>query len=289
MNKFFGNIRSIELSIKQSDVYLSHVVSVEGEKLELIKPLKIRGASEQWLLALENSIFDTVKRYLKQGLADNQTLEFEEWLLRNIGQVVLTVGQINFNKKVLLSFSNEMPTRALESFKNQLITSINLAANMASKDIPSFKVQSIEALLTIDVHSRDILTSLINNKITSPDDFEWTRNLRYEWEEFNNQCSVLHSNAAFSYGYEYLGCSPRLVITPLTDRCYLTLTGALKLNLGGAPAGPAGTGKTETVKDLAKSIGKLCLVFNCSESLDYKVIVFYLKFCNYSKIFLNRF
>ena len=106
--------------------------------------------------------------------------------------------------------------------------------------------KKVVALITIEVHARDVIDKLGKSGCSSTADFEWVSQLRFYWE--NNDCVVRQVLSIFTYGYEYQGNNGRLVMTPLTDRCYMTLGAALFTRRGGNPLGPAGTGKTETVK-----------------------------------------
>lgn len=115
------------------------------------------------------------------------------------------------------------------------------------------------------IHHIDVIEELIENNVTSMNDWHWQTQLRFYHSSANDLVEVRMANARMNYSFEYLGNSAKLVRTPLTDKCFLTLTQGIHLGMGGNPYGPAGTGKTESVKALGSLLGRQVLVFNCDE------------------------
>ncbi len=270
LKKCFEGIAKLNFNEK---LEILAMISSEKEEIafeEKIDPALARGMVEKWLLQVEESMLKNIRRVSLAGTEDYAFTKRTEWVQKWPGQVVLSGSQVYWTVEA----EEAIKAGSLKTYCQKLTDQIGDTVLLVRGKLPTGIRTSLSALTVLDVHARDVIKELAEDGISNTNDFDWLKQVRYYINKEGEQDEVyVHLiNTEYPYGYEYLGNSGRLVITPLTDRCYRTLMGALKLNLGGAPEGPAGTGKTETTKDLAKALAKQCVVFNCSDGLDYKAM-----------------
>ncbi|KAG6966781.1 hypothetical protein JG688_00006600 [Phytophthora aleatoria] len=247
-----------------------------GEQVMFASNVVVAGAVEGWLLRIEAAMINTLEKIFAQCIVGYKGKK-EKWIKDFPGQLLITCGQTAWTNECIKAL-NEVAKgekKALKQLKKKWISYLNKLADMVRGQLSATDRRKVVAVITIEIHSRDVIDRLVKQNCKSVNDFDWLMQLRFYFNKDLGEsgiCEVKQTVTSLQYSYEYQGNNGRLVITPLTDRCVLTMTTALHLNRGGNPLGPAGTGKTETVKDLGKNLAKYVIVFNCSDGLDYKSV-----------------
>ncbi|KAJ8963034.1 hypothetical protein NQ314_005606 [Rhamnusium bicolor] len=266
LKKCFEGIHQLDFNLDEEVVGM---ISAEKEKVPFsgkIVPAEAKGMVERWLVQVETIMIQSLKDITRDSVNNYPSVDRPTWILNWPGQIVQCVDCVQWTTEVTQAIFNG----SLKQQEDLCTEQIESSVKMVQGKLKLNNQVTVEALIVIDVHARDIVKMLKELKVQSIADFNWISQMRYYWRDFLITVSMITTDVM--YGFEYLGNTGRLVSTPLTDRCFRTLMGALRLNLGGAPEGPAGTGKTETCKDLAKAVAKKCVVFNCSDGLDYKAL-----------------
>jgi dynein heavy chain 1 len=254
------------------------MVSKDGEVVPFYKPIEVKKQMgvKDWLKQLEERMQSTLALLLEQAVSEDKSSEvsligdegkatFVEWAKKFPAQIMILATLINWSMGVDIALKADGDSSdGLKAVLASLEAKLDIMAENVLLDLPNDARKKFEQLITELVHQRDVTRSLIDAGVNNPTDFRWLFHMRYDYnpsaEKLTEKLSISLSNAKFHYGFEYLGIGERLVQTPLVDKCWLVLTQALHFRMGGNPFGPAGTGKTESVKALGAQLGRFVLV-----------------------------
>uniref|UniRef100_A0A1I8PDY1 Dynein beta chain, ciliary n=1 Tax=Stomoxys calcitrans TaxID=35570 RepID=A0A1I8PDY1_STOCA len=273
LTKLYDSMGSLTL-IPNSKLARGMVAKEHEEYVPFLENCDCSGKVEVWLNRVTEKMRSTLRDQFRRAVVSYEDKPRHEWIFDWPAQPALVTTQIWWTAETNDAFAKvqQRHENALKDYNKKQVMQLNHLINLLLGDLTAAERQKICTICTIDVHSRDVVAKIISANVEVVTAFQWQSQLRHRWDAKFDDCFANICDAQFQYDYEYLGNTPRLVITPLTDRCYITLTQSLHLIMGGAPAGPAGTGKTETTKDLGRALGMMVYVFNCSEQMDYKSI-----------------
>ncbi len=258
--------------------------SKEGETVLLKHPISLVKTPKinDWLTALENNMKSSLAELLIEAVQSFQTIastqgvdntSFREYIRIFPAQIAVLATQVVWTASVEAALTSGGD--ALQALFDMSVNVLEILAATVLGDLDVLTRKKCEHLITEFVHQRDIIGKLIKAGASTPTHYMWLLQMRYTYKNEGDVLSRLRirmANSDLSYGFEYLGVAERLVRTPLTDRCFLTCTQAMAQRLGGSPYGPAGTGKTESVKALGVQLGRFTLVFNCDDTFDFQAM-----------------
>jgi len=197
LKKVFENMADLNF---QLDKTITAMMSGEGERIEFDSLVDPKDKPvEFWMGEVEQMMFTSVRSVLKHSITDYTKKDRNEWILEHPGQCVLNGSQVHWTSEIEEAIEKNTVAEYYKLLETQILETVKLVRQRLNK------LQSITlgALIVIDVHGKDVVQALRDQKISSINEFEWIKQMRYYWEE--DDCRVKCIQTDFPYGYEYLG------------------------------------------------------------------------------------
>jgi len=274
--KLFDSVYQINIH-ENTDII--GVESIDGENLVFSRSVRIKESIESCLEQIQNSIKETLPKLLKNALSDFDDIEKKEWINKHCVQAVLAISQIVWcNATELTLIEQDTNQNAMIEWYEELVREIQNICEFLKSGQTITNQKKATALMMSEAHLRDIVEELILGNITQPSDYIWQKTLRMYWEEEDivNQkpanIIVKIMTNKFDYGDEYIGPCERSICTTLSDKVWISISNTLLQHMGIALIGNECTGRCETVKELAKTVGMYCVNTQCSATSGHKFI-----------------
>ncbi|KAI6240858.1 Dynein heavy chain at 62B [Aphelenchoides fujianensis] len=260
--KMFSSVANMECKNRSE---ITAVFSERGEKFKLSKAININHFKrhvDKWLAELEREIKQTVKTKLKNmmRMCGTELPSIYDLIGEHGAQTVLLHCRLVFTQKIEDAIVNGKLHEINDDFEAYM-------TKLQKHDADTDEERLIIENLLIEISDqRQIIGRLIAINCKSIHSYEWTSQLRYYWSNDNLFIRVYNLNIL--YGYEYYSIQPPFVMTPIIRKVHRELMTFQSQGYAGMLKGPAATGKSESVKELAKILGNFFVVFNCSPQVD---------------------
>ncbi|KAL4232681.1 hypothetical protein ACF0H5_007369 [Mactra antiquata] len=276
------------------------ISSCDGEAFVLSEKVTLTDEVEIWLSKLRDSVCKTIREMNIGVIQDcNNGLPIDEWAAKYPAQVCRMGMLYHWTREVDLGIAEiKYDRKALQASLKKYISTVSKLPtiltrgqwrNLEDPMLPIHK-NRLECMITTSQFLRDALDNMCQRKLREVSDFEWRRSIRCYYQPVVEEVFPTSSSdskgvtpeiteeryepliwildTSYQYGNEFYGTNTGVALTPITERCFLTMSQALQRYQGSAVTGPVGAGKTETIKGLSNILGQFLGLFQCSDHTD---------------------
>jgi len=260
--------------------------SVGLESVAFDPPVILSGKTEQYLSELLRNSRDAIKSSVQRSMRRYRKLKFTQWIVdldksrehfmdsTQTTSLVCSAEMTRLIEKAFKDFHLGDRTAVASLVKtrtNTINDCVTLLLRSGKRFLKPSARARVSSTIVRECAYRDILKRFVKESVTEPYSFRWRYFMKVRWNDAES-VRIDIGDRVHEYGYDYFGNGDRAVLTSQTERAMVSCVTCLGNYSSICLKGSAGIGKSETVRELSKMLGRQCYTIQCSKNHDFRGI-----------------